>query len=140
MNICRSIKNFFRLTEEAPVILPLRNDGSIITSINYETDPIRFMFEAYLNEYNAVRREVEIHIELHERNINYVLLLIGVILSLFGLEIISVKDFFNFLNDNPYLYLVITIVCLIFPVLYIMRSNYVNTLESYQRHVLAPKI
>jgi hypothetical protein len=109
-------------------------------SIIHEVDPLRFMLDAYLTEYDAIRREVELHIELHERNINYLLLILGAIFSLSGFNLIQKSDLFIYLNNNPYLYLLLAIISLIFPVLYIMRSNYVNTLESYQRYVLSPKI
>ena len=109
-------------------------------NLNFETDSLRFMFEAYLTEYNAVRREVELHTELHERNINYLLLIIGATFSLSGFTDFSDNKLFQFLNLYPFLYLVFALISLIFPILYIMRSVYVVTLENYQRHVLAPKI
>ena len=51
--------------------------------IEFENAPIRFVFEALLVEYNSIRREIEMRLEFAERTTNYLLFLVGAVVSVY---------------------------------------------------------
>jgi len=117
------------------------------SSINFETDSIRFIFDSHLTEYDGIRREIEFRMQSQEQTFNYLILLI---VGLFALsELISGKIaskdetlslIRSFFESDPYFYLILAILLMFFPLNYIYHNILIVILGGYQYEVLTEKI
>ena len=121
---------------------PMTPAASLVdsTSINFETDSLRFLFEAYLIEYDTIRREIELRIELQEHTTNYLLILVGVLISAIQLFGDQAGMFINVLNSQPFLYLIFGSIALFFPIRDLAHNLFIRTLGRYARYILIPKL
>lgn len=109
-------------------------------SIDAETDSLRYLLEAYLADYNSVRRELEHRIELQHRITDYLLVLLGSVLSASQLLGGSSSQFSSWLSRHPFALLLLATVSLWFPITSMVHFAWVSTLSSYLATVLSPKI
>lgn len=106
---------------------------------DFEKDPIRFVFETTMREYETVRREIEMMILQQERTFNYLLALVGALLA----SQLLVDEFPTVeakLNENPSLYLFLGLTALWFPVQNVILNAHIATMAAYLRTVLIPRV
>lgn len=98
----RMISKFIKKTDKNPSI-KIPNFGS------FERDPVRFRYDAYLEEFRALRQEILDRLNIQERMINYMILLwAGLLtsLSLFNEELFTkIQIFFS---NYPFVLLIIS--------------------------------
>jgi hypothetical protein len=111
-----------------------------INEINYETDSLRFTYDAYLTEFNSVRSEIELRILLQEKTINYLLIIVAAAISAAQIFKEQALDLRLLLNFHPFIYLIIAILLLYFPYSIIFNNIFLAILGSYEHGVLYPKI
>jgi hypothetical protein len=115
-------------------------DASTSRELNYETDSIRFIYEGLLREYEIVRSELELHIELTDRAINYLLIVVVAVFSAQELLSRASSPILDIGANNPIVYLALGLLLLYFPISILSHHLQIANLGSYQYHVLTPKI
>lgn len=118
----------------------LSKDVNIVQSINFETDPIRFQYDAILAEFEALRREIELRIQLTERIIDFFFILLGAILSAAQLSSKTGSFLFEQINKFPVTYLVLAMASTWFAMSHLNHTIYTTTLGRYIELVLSPKL
>lgn len=110
------------------------------SSINFETDSIRFLFESYLAEYEVHTRGILQREELQERITTYLLLIIGGLISLAQVLGEQTQLLVSSLNQIPIVYLLLSFITFFLPVRMLMHTLSISANGKYIRYVLAPKI
>jgi len=110
------------------------------TNIDFETDSLRFTYESLLMEYDAVRQEILFHLQMEERSLSYLLVLIGGVVS--ALQFFQEQSIHlaSTLNSNPVIYLALALISLLFPLTLLEHALFLADLGVYIHNVLSPKI
>jgi len=132
------LKKFFRKKNETANLQNFHKESS--HTINFETDSLRFTFDAYLIEFQSVRSEIEQRTILQEKTINYLLILIAAVISASQIFQEKATELLGFLVFNPSINIIISILLLYFPYSIIFNNIFLSILGSYVHRVLYPKI
>ena len=120
--------------------LPKNRFSNSLPPLEYESDSLRFIYEAHLKEFEAIRNEINLRLQFEENTINYLIVLVAALLSgsqLFGSQAASLIET---LNKYPSSYLMLSLVSLLFPLTILQHNLYVVSLGEYIRFVLSPKL
>lgn len=110
------------------------------TKKNYESDPIRILFDAHIVDYNNIIAEIQLRYQLEESTVNLLFLLVAAVLSAFQLLGEIIPQSTSFFGDAPVVYLLLAAVALLFPLRFLQNNLYIANLEKYLNRVLIPKI
>lgn len=106
---------------------------------NAESDPLSLAAASHRLEFDALRREIELRIDQHERVTVILYAFIGAIVaSQLALE--RYPDVERVLLDAPYSYLLVALALLWFPVDAVLTYSYLDRAAHYIRDVLSPKL
>lgn len=130
------IKLFEFLKKKNNILETVQGDASV----NNLAIDLASLVEAYSREYESIRREIDLRIELEERTIGNLLLLIAALFSASQLFYTQANQIIVVLNRNTFLYLTMAWISLVFPITILQHDLYIAALGRYIRYVLSPKI
>lgn len=108
--------------------------------VSYQDSLLRFTFDAYMSEYESVRREIELRLKLQDQAVNYLFVITAAVITateVFGrIHLATI----SFLDKYPEAFLIFAIMMLYFPHLIIKNSYYIAVLGAYENNVISPKI
>ncbi len=109
-------------------------------TIDYGDSPLRLTYDAYIHEYESIRREIELRLKLQDQAVNSLFVITAAIVTateVFG----SIQPAtISFLERYPEAFLVFAIMVLYFPHLVVKNSYYIAVLGAYENNILSPKI
>ncbi len=108
--------------------------------VNFENDPLRFIFDALLAEYEKIRNEIEIRTELQERTVNYLTLILAALISATQLFPDVINPVVDLLKSNPLIYLILAFISSYLPLSTYTQNQYIVMLASYNHEILSPKL
>lgn len=108
--------------------------------LDFETDSIRFLFEAYMMDYTTSLHTVLSRIELEERTTNYLFILIAAVISAFAIFTEFASQVSDWLERNSFVCLLLALISLLFPLRILQNNLYIASIGRYTQHVLSPKI
>jgi hypothetical protein len=108
--------------------------------IQLEIDSLRFTYDTLMKEYEALRQEINLQIDLEERVLSYLFVLFGAVFSAAQLFYQQSVQIVTGLNQYPAIYLLLALMSLLFPLNLLERNLFMANLGKYIRDVLTPKI
>lgn len=119
---------------------PTPHDSREQPSIDSEPEALRFIYEALLKEYDILWQEIHLRLQMEERSINYLLVLIGAVISAIQIFQTQSSQLINTLNTYPVIYLALALISLLFPLTLLEHTLFLANLGGYIHYVLSPKM
>lgn len=119
---------------------PISHETREQPEIDLEPDALRFTYDALLKEYDVLWQEIHLRLQMEERSINYLLVLIGGVISTIQVFQTQSSQLTNTLNAYPAIYLALALISLLFPLTLLEHTLFLANLGGYIHYVLSPKI
>ena len=108
---------------------------------DFETDPIRFRYDAYMEEFRSLWQEVQQTLNIQERTLNYIVILWAGILAAFStLSRDTLTQLSSFIISLPVIFLFLSVLFIVFVLSYVEHDIQNGHIGLYIQTELAPKI